>query len=395
MPNLLEALDKTDWQTFRFDEIAQNISKRVEPGATDLTVYVGLEHIDSGSLHIKRTGSPADVDGTKLLVYKGDVIFGRRRAYQRKAAVATFDGICSAHALVLRANPGVIEPRLFPFFLHSDAFMHRAIDISVGGLSPTINWGNLKLEEFQLPPRDQQAQLAELLWAADEVEGSYKEIHQKIDETQAALVEKEIYRSTVGKQPLAKVVVDIVAGTSLNGNNAEYIAPDEYAVLKVSAVGAKGFVPSESKVLARQEEFLHKYAVNAGDLLITRANGSMELVGRVCLVEEDYPNLMLCDKTLRIDVDEKRVSKRFLATILKGRDARKQIEEIATGGGGAMKNLTQAGIKSIQVPLPPMSEQVLQVRRLEILQAQTREAEILTAHASTVKQALINQIFAA
>lgn len=150
--SLLDKLDKTHWPTYRFDEIARNVSERIDPGATDLDVYVGLEHIDSGSLHIKRTGTPADVDGQKLRVYPGDIIFGRRRAYQRKAAIATFDGICSAHALVLRAHDAVIDARLLPFFLHSDLFMHRAIDISVGGLSPTINWGDLKKEEFRLPP---------------------------------------------------------------------------------------------------------------------------------------------------------------------------------------------------------------------------------------------------
>ena len=47
--------------------------------------------------------------------------------------------------------------------------MHRMVDISVGGLSPTINWSDLKHQEFLLPPKEQQAELAELLWAMDEV----------------------------------------------------------------------------------------------------------------------------------------------------------------------------------------------------------------------------------
>ena len=132
----LNNLDKSSWKTYRFDEIAQNISERVDPNNTDLNVYIGLEHLDSGSIHIKRSGTPDDVNGQKLRFYKGDVIFGRRRAYQRKAGVATTDGFCSAHALVLRANPDIIEPELFPFFLHSDLFMNRAVDISVGSLSP-------------------------------------------------------------------------------------------------------------------------------------------------------------------------------------------------------------------------------------------------------------------
>lgn len=162
-------LDKSNWQTYRFDQIAKNISERVDPNNTDLQVYIGLEHIDPESIHIKRSGTPDDVDGQKLRFYPGDVIFGRRRAYQRKAAIATTDGFCSAHALVLRANPEIIDPQLFPFFLHSDSFMHRAVDISVGSLSPTINWGTLKHQEFLLPPKDQQLKLAELFWSMDDV----------------------------------------------------------------------------------------------------------------------------------------------------------------------------------------------------------------------------------
>lgn len=165
----LNNLDKSDWQTYRFDEIAQNISERVDPNNTDLEVYIGLEHIDSESLHIKRFGTPEDVNGQKLKFYKGDIIFGRCRAYQRKAGIATCDGFCSAHSLVLRASPDVINPDLFPFFMHSDLFMNRAIDISVGSLSPTINWGTLKHQEFPIPPISLQKMFLELFVSVEKL----------------------------------------------------------------------------------------------------------------------------------------------------------------------------------------------------------------------------------
>ena len=165
----LNNLDKSTWETFTFEKIAQKISKTVKPDEVEVDVYIGLEHIDADDIHIRRKGVPADVKGGKLRCYPGDIIFGKRRAYQRKAAIVTFDGICSAHAFVFRANEDIIDPKLFPFFLHSDQFMHRMVDISVGGLSPTINWGDLKQQEFLLPPKDQQAKLAELLWAMDDV----------------------------------------------------------------------------------------------------------------------------------------------------------------------------------------------------------------------------------
>lgn len=182
----LRNLDKSDWKSYRFDEIAHNISERIDPNNTDLEVYIGLEHIDSESIHIKRFGTRDDVNGQKLRFYPGDVIFGRRRAYQRKAGIAETNGFCSAHALVLRANPEVIDPNLFSFFMHSDAFMHRAIDISVGSLSPTINWGTLKKQEFLLPPLEQHKKLADLFWTLDEALQSFKSNLDKLISARSA-----------------------------------------------------------------------------------------------------------------------------------------------------------------------------------------------------------------
>src|SRR5271157_1115786 len=100
----LRNLDKSKWESFRFEEIANRISEPVDPNTTKLNIYIGLEHIDAENIHIKRFGSPDDVSGGKLKCFPGDVIFGKRRAYQRKAAVVDFEGICSAHSFVFRAN---------------------------------------------------------------------------------------------------------------------------------------------------------------------------------------------------------------------------------------------------------------------------------------------------
>lgn len=159
---------KPGWKMVKFGDIAQNVAVRVDPADAKTDVYVGLEHLDPSTLHLRQWGHPSDVTGQKLSFKKDDVIFGRRRAYQRKLAVAEFDGICSAHAMVVRAKPKMILPEFFPFFLQSDMFMERAIEISVGSLSPTINWKTLKVQEFPLPPLDEQKRIAEILWAADE-----------------------------------------------------------------------------------------------------------------------------------------------------------------------------------------------------------------------------------
>lgn len=212
----LNNLDKSTWETFKFEDIAEKISKTVKPEEAKVAIYIGLEHIDANDIHIRRQGVPADVKGGKLRCYPGDVIFGKRRAYQRKAAIVTFDGICSAHAFVFRGNEEIIDPKLFIFFLHSDQFMHRMIDISVGGLSPTINWGDLKQQEFILPPKDQQAKLAELLWAMDEVIERENEVLNRNEELFLSF-SKSIFFKGNGKQIKLKDVGDLIMGQSPPG----------------------------------------------------------------------------------------------------------------------------------------------------------------------------------
>jgi len=146
-----EQLSPEGWQMVKFGDIAKQISKRVEPSETDLNIYVGLEHLDPDSLKIKRHGVPADVKGQKLLVKKGQIIFGKRRAYQRKVAVAEWDCICSAHAMVLEADAKNIIPEFLSFFMQTQMFMGRAIEISEGSLSPTIKWKVLERQSFLIP----------------------------------------------------------------------------------------------------------------------------------------------------------------------------------------------------------------------------------------------------
>lgn len=162
-----DLLSKNDFEEKTFEEVADQISKRIDPAKTDLEIYVGLEHLDPDNLTIKRTGVPEDVKGIKLLIWKGDIIFGKRRAYQRKVAVSHFDGICSAHSMVLRAKENVIEKDFLPFFMQCDEFMERAVQISEGSLSPTIKWKVLKTQKFFFPKKEKQKRLIPLFKSFD------------------------------------------------------------------------------------------------------------------------------------------------------------------------------------------------------------------------------------
>jgi len=167
-------LDHSKRQRLRFDQIAANIREPGQPTPEDSSTYIGLEHMDSGSLHVRRWGSQADLKGQKLIMRKGDILFAKRNAYLRRVAIAPHDGFFSAHGMILRAKPDVVLPEFLPFLMMSDKFMNRAVEISVGSLSPTINWTTLKLQEFALPPLDQQRRIAEILYEVDELMEKYR-----------------------------------------------------------------------------------------------------------------------------------------------------------------------------------------------------------------------------
>lgn len=168
--------------TFKFDEIAFNSTEKKKPVDEDKYTYLGLEHLDPDSIYVTRYGADVAPKGDKLVMKKGDVLFGKRRAYQKKVAIAPFDGIFSAHGMVLRPKEDVIDKNFFPMFIKSDYFLDAAIKISVGSLSPTINWRDLKELKFELPSLEEQRKLADVLWAIYDMKDKYKKLISATDE---------------------------------------------------------------------------------------------------------------------------------------------------------------------------------------------------------------------
>ena len=192
--------------TFKFDEIAFNSTEKKKPVDEDKYTYLGLEHLDSDSIYVTRYGADVAPKGDKLIMKKGDVLFGKRRAYQKKVAIAPFDGIFSAHGMVLRPKEDVIDKDFFPMFIKSDYFLNAAIKISVGSLSPTINWRDLKELKFELPSLEEQRKLAEVLWAIYDMKDKYKKLILATDElVKSQFIEMFGNYDTVRLDKIAKI----------------------------------------------------------------------------------------------------------------------------------------------------------------------------------------------
>lgn len=354
----LPLFERKGWRTMAFGEFAESVNERVEPSTAAAEVCVGLDDLDSGSLHIRRWGKGSDVIGTKLRFRKGDIIFGRRRAYQRKLAVAEMDGICSAHAMVARAKPEVVLPEFLPFLMMSDKFMNRAVEISVGSLSPTINWTTLKHEPFTLPPLDQQRRLAEILWAVDDAIQIANSLCEQVNSSRNVFFD-EALEEGINKKPnslrkLGDALAGIVAGKSPKSSSAPS-AEDEYGVLKVSAVGDGEYCEAENKALLDPEDFDTDYEVKAGMILVTRCNALLSGIGRACFVEHSRSGLMLSDKTLQLLPESRMIERDFLLYGLRREPYRGFVERSANGTEA--KNITQETLRAAPFWIPPLDEQ--------------------------------------
>ena len=167
---------------YRFEQIAINCKEKVKADDIDTSTYIGLEHLDPGCLHVSRWGSAVPIKGDKIVMHEGDVLFGKRNAYLRRAAIAPHDGAFSAHGMIFRPREAVVDKDFFPLFIASDYFFDTAIRISVGSLSPTVICSDLKNQEFELPDLDTQRKLAKVLWSLNDTKEAYKKLIAATDE---------------------------------------------------------------------------------------------------------------------------------------------------------------------------------------------------------------------
>lgn len=381
---------RDEWRIVRFGDVVSNVDiNERDPLASGLERYIGLGHIDPESLHIKRWGLIEEGTSFTRKFVKGQVLFGKRRAYQRKVAVADFDGICSGDILVFEAKNDLL-PELLPFIVQSEGFYEYALSTSAGSLSPRTKWKDLAAYEFALPPKDEQRRIADILWAVDEVILSWRIVERKINELLKAIREYEVCASKHRRQQLGDFLISIVPGRSVLGINKP-ADPDKFGVLKVSAVGAHDFVASENKQLLNPSDFRPEFQVRAGDFLITRCN-TRELVGKVCIVTENHNNLMLCDKTLRLDLDDDQVCKEFILEALRSKELRTQIEAAASGTGGAMKNISQADIRQLMVPIPNLETQKKIVSMIQVTEQARRSVETHLAQTILYRITLLHEL---
>lgn len=354
-----------NWIKVRFDEIAENITDRIDkPNESGLKYYIGLDHLDKDQIRIKRFGSTEDVNATKFLCKKGDIIFGKRNAYLRKVAVTDRDAVVSAHSMVIRPAGDLLVPYFLPCFMQSSIFWKMAHAISEGSMSPTIKWKTLAKQEFWIPTIEEQKKISKVLWSIeDNIEKTEKliEIAEKLkkglfNELVARGIGHTKFKQTeIGNIPteweVVKVsdVFEVITGSTPSTKEESFWFPQEinwYTPLDLGRLDTNIFLADSNKKISRTglEKTNLKNIPKNTVLISTRAP-----VGYVGITTTSATINQGC-KAIR---PKEKESFEFYANYFI--HSTKRLESFS--GGSTFKELTKKSLEEFQIVHPSFQEQ--------------------------------------
>lgn len=389
--------NKADWTRVAFGDVVRLSKLRAkDPEAEGYERVVGLEHIEPGDLRIRRWADIADGTTFTSVFKPGQVLFGKRRAYQRKVAVADFAGVCSGDIYVLEPSSDALMPELLPFICQTDAFFDHAVGTSAGSLSPRTNWKSLADFEFMLPPAQEQARLVKAMIsgvrAKDTLYNSLSALQQvssaTIDERmRGACLAGRSYHEKVGEYfqhwplcPLGDLLKEAQYGLSEEAGSS-----GQYPMLRMMNLVEGRVVENDIKYIDLSDKDFSKYRLNEGDVLFNRTN-SYDLVGRTG-VYDLHGDHVFASYLVRLITDDDHLDPDYLCAFLNAPIGRRQVMSFATRGV-SQTNVNASNLKRILLPLPPLDYQ----RETVDLTRANHAAANAIAHRMQALNKLISQV---
>jgi type I restriction enzyme S subunit len=395
------SFDKSNWKPVKFGEVVfepkENSKNLQEDGIEHV---VGLEHIETENIHLRRSESLEEATTFTKRFAANDVLFGRRRAYLKKSAQASFSGVCSGDITVFRANKNLLA-ELLPFIASSESFFDYAIKHSAGGLSPRVKFKDLANYEFLLPPKDQQAQLAELLWAMDEVIEKERESLKKLETTLESNIEHEIH----GVKLTGKVIREILDELS---TKSELVSLSESGDLLKGKGIPKADVQESGFPCVRYGELYTKHhriirefhsfishdkksssiLLEKHDVLFAGSGETITEIGKSAAFVDDTEAYAGSDTLLFRPYD---MDGYYLGYLMNSQLVRQQLNKYGTGA--TVMHIYNSDLAKVKIPKISRDRQIEIGQKLEGMSTNIFKLESKIASSKALQKSLINQVF--
>jgi type I restriction enzyme S subunit len=257
----------------------------------------------------------------------------------------------------IRPEPCKVDTRYLSWALACPRVRQQYDEYRFGSGVPRLNVAHVRALKIPLPPLSEQRRIGHILEKADAIRRERKEAIALTDDLLRSTF-LDMFGDPISNPrgwkvvQLGEILARFEAGWSANGEGRTR-HPDEYGVLKISAVTSGAFRPEEHKAVPANAVGRSLVTPRMGDLLFSRAN-TRELVAATCLVEEDHPQLFLPDKLWRLTPNPSLATSAFLRFLLSYQPFRAELTKTATGTSGSMLNISMEKLRALRVPVPPL-----------------------------------------
>ena len=346
----------------KFGDVVKDVKINIDRLNNPYEYYVAGDHMDSEDLTIHRKGcfTTDDVGPAFIRVFKpGQILYGSRRTYLKKIAVADFEGVCANTTFVFETkDPHAFEQRLLPFIMLSKDFTTWSIAKSKGSTNPYVLFSDLADFEFELPPLEEQKVLVDKLWAAYRLKEAYKKLLVATDEmVKSQFI--EMYYNTHNKQTLESVCPIMSKGIT-----PKYVESSSVLVINQACIHWDG--QRLGNIKYHNEEIpVRKRILESGDVLLNATgNGTL---GRCCvfICPSDNNTYINDGHVIALSTDRAVILPEVLNTYLSLNDTQAEIYRQYVTGSTNQVDIVFSDIKKMKVPVPSMDEQILFVEVLK------------------------------
>ena len=333
---------------YRFGDVVKEVKINVNRDNNPYEFYVAGDHMDSEDLIIRRKGRFLTDDvgpAFTRIFHPGQVLYGSRRTYLKKVAIADFDGICANTTFVLETKDNnIFTQELLPFIMLSDRFTEWSVSHSKGSTNPYVLFSDLADFEIELPDINTQRSLAKKLTSAHNVKESYKTLQKCTDEmVKSQFIEMFGDPVTNSKgwptKPLSEVAPESPSRHQIEGIvwnlNLDMIESNSGKVI--------------SKIYEEVNRLLSVSQFDQGNVLFSKLRPYLNKV--VVPDEIGYATTEL----VPLRPDQELLNKNFLAHLLRGHHFVSYANAIATGT--KMPRMPMNSLRSFKCILPPMELQ--------------------------------------
>jgi type I restriction enzyme S subunit len=396
------SIDKNSWGKVKFGDVVFEPKESVKDPVTEgIEHVVGLEHIDSEDIHLRRSASIEESTSFSKKFTKGDVLFGRRRAYLKKAAQAKFDGICSGDITVMRVNEDILLPALLPFIVNNEKFFDYAITHSAGGLSPRVKFKDLANFEFALPNEAGQKELILLLESLDSSLQRELSLKNFLISNLEAKVEHEIHGETLNGKTIRQVIKSLSSKTKTSklkvlGNifKGRGISKSEVMTSGIPCVRYGELYTKHERIIREFYSFISpesaKNAVKleSGDILFAGSGETITEIGKSAAFigeEEAYSGGDI------LIFRAKDMDGTYLGYLMNSQLVRYQLNKFGTGA--TVMHVYGSDIEKIIVPDISKEKQIKIAKSLETITLNIKLTEAKIHKIIKFQKSLLNKVF--